>query len=290
MNVLFLRLHLVIFLFSFTGIIIKHVNAPVMTLIWLRMFIAALSLFIFLQIKRISLKLPLNLFFFILLGGICMTLNWLCFFYAIKISNVSIVLSTIPLGALFTCFLEPIFFKKPFRLYQIVLALIMSICILVIFYQVSENQLIGLLFGLLASFFSSLAGVVNTFTVRKSKKTQVISFYQMLTGVFIISILFVFYVDFFWKLAEINLKDWILLIILGSFFTAYIKVKVLSLMRKINPYTFQLNVNIEPVYGILMAYLLFGESEKMSIKFYLCIFIMLLSIFFNQKLSKKAAI
>lgn len=219
------------------------------------------------------------------LGGSCMAINWVCFFYGIKLSSVSIVLACIPAGAIFTSFLEPIFFKKPFKLYQFVLALIIAFCISGIFYEASENQIKGVFFGCIAAFFSSLSAIFSNILARKNS-VEIVSFYQMFMGMLLIGCL-LFLIGGFLEFRKVGQKDWFLILLLGVLFTAYAKLEVVKLIKVINPYTFQLNLNLEPIYGIFIAYLFFGNSEKMNFKFYLSIFIMISSILINQNLIKR---
>src|SRR5690606_36739518 len=75
-----------------------------------------------------------------------------------------------------------------------------------------------------------------------------------------------------------TIPDWVYLIILSGVCTVFAFVVMLRLMRKIPVFFIQLTINLEPVYGILMALIVFRESERMDVRFYIGTFIIISSI------------
>ncbi len=279
------RLQFIVLLWGFTGVLGKLIQVEAVPLVWYRVLFASVVLFIILKIRKIDLNLNSKDWMMLLGIGVIIGLHWMAFFGAIKVSNVAVALSTLSTGALFSAFLEPIFFKRKIILSEIILAIIVSCCILLI-YNASPEYWLGILLGVICSFLSALFSVLNG-KIHTRFPSQKIMFYEMIGG-WIIVCLFLPFFDGFSSLAAVSWKDLGLLVLLGSLFTAYPMIESVSLMKFISPFTLLLNVNLEPVYGIIIAYLIFGESEKMTPLFYLATTIMVLAIVVNGLIKKQS--
>lgn len=190
------------------------------------------------------------------------------------------------MGALFSAFLEPIFFKRKINLSEIFLAIVVSLCILLI-YNAKPEYWLGLVLGIISSFLSALFSVING-KIHNMFPSQKIMFYEMLGGLLVVS-LFVIFNGEISAIQRVSWRDLGLLILLGSLFTAYPMIEAVNLMKYISPYTLLLNVNLEPVYGILIAWWIFGKSEEMTPLFYVATAIMVLAIVANVLIKKQAA-
>lgn len=282
------RLQFIVLLWGFTGVLGKLIQVEAVPLVWYRVLFAMAVLFVILKFRKIPLKIsPKDLA--MLLGiGVVIGLHWMAFFGAIKVSNVAVALSTLSTGALFSAFLEPFFFKRKINLSEIVLAIIVSACILLI-YNASPDYWLGIVLGVICSFLSALFSVMNG-KIHAKFPSQKIMFYEMIGGWLIVCL----FLPFFGGTSAITDISWTdigLLLLLGSLFTAYPMIESVRLMKHISPFTLLLNVNLEPVYGIILAYLIFGESEKMTPLFYIATAIMVLAIIVNSlmkaRISKK---
>lgn len=278
------RLQFIVLLWGFTGILGKLITLDAVPLVWFRILFAAISLFVVIRLRKISLKIKRNDLMQLLGIGVIIGLHWMAFFGAIKVSNVAVALSTLSTGALFSAFLEPIFFKRKINLSEIILALVVSTCIILI-YNASPNYWLGIVLGVLCSFLSALFSVMNG-KIHTKFPSQKIMFYEMIGG-WIIVCLFLPFFEGYGALLEVSWRDLGLLILLGSLFTAFPMMESVNLMKYISPYTLLLNVNLEPIYGIVLAYFIFGESEKMTPMFYLATFIMVVAIVLNVLLKKQ---
>lgn len=273
------RLQFIVLIWGFTGVLGKLISIDAIPLVWYRVLVAALVLFVILKIKKINLKLSTKDFTMLLGIGVIIGLHWMAFFGAIKVSNVAVALSTLSTGALFSAFLEPIFFKRKLILSEIILAIVVSACIILI-YNASPEYWLGIVLGIICSFLSALFSVLNG-KIHTKFPAPKIMFYEMIGGWFIVCA----FLPFFGgceTLANLSWTDLGLLIALGSLFTAYPMIESVSLMKYISPFTLLLNVNLEPVYGIIIAYLIFGESEKMTPLFYVATAIMVGAIVVNS--------
>ncbi len=273
------RLHLIVFLWGFTAILGKLISADAQILVFYRMSFAAFFLFIFIRFfKRESLKISKKLLIQLSVIGGFMAFHWLCFFYSIKISNVSIALSCLSLSTLFASILEPVIFKRKIDISEVVMGIVIVICMGLIFkteFQYKE----GIFFGILTALFGTIFSVFNGKIFGKTSSGNII-FYEIFSGFLILTVFYLLTGQIF-RMNEISYRDLALIILLASVFTAFPMLESVKLMKYISPFTLILTVNLEPVYGIILAFFIFGESEQMSGVFYIASFIMILAIIAN---------
>lgn len=273
------RLHLIVFLWGFTAILGKLIHANAYILVFYRMLFAAIFLFVFIRVfKKESLKVSKKLFLQLSVIGFFMALHWLCFFYSIKVSNVSIALSCLSLSTLFAAILEPLVFKRKIDVSEVVMGIIIVACILLIFkteFQYKE----GIFFGILCAVFGTIFSVFNGKLFGKTSPGNIV-FYEIFSGWLILSVFYLISGQIF-SMNEINYRDLALICLLASVFTAFPMLESVKLMKYISPFTLILTVNLEPIYGIILAFFIFGESEEMSPVFYGASLVMILAIVAN---------
>ncbi|UJF30298.1 DMT family transporter [Kaistella sp. 97-N-M2] len=281
------RLHLIVFLWGFTAILGKLIHAGANLLVFYRMGFAALFLYIFIRfIKRESLYVPRKLLMQLAAIGGAMAFHWFCFFYSIKVSNVAIALSCLSLSTIFASILEPIVFKRKVDVSEVIMGIVIVICMALIFkaeFQYKE----GIFFGILTALFGTVFGVFNGKIFGKTSSGNII-FYEIFSG-FLILTVFYLVTGQISQLNEISYRDLTLIIILASVFTAFPMLESVKLMKYISPFTLILTVNLEPVYGIILAFFIFGESEQMSPIFYIASLIMILAIVANGIIKTRRA-
>lgn len=279
------RLQFIVFLWGFTGVLGKLIETEAVPLVWYRVGVATVVLYFILRFRKISLKVSRKDLILLFGIGIVIGLHWMAFFGAIKVSNVAVALSTLSTGALFSAFLEPLFFKRKIIISEIVLAVVVSACILLI-YNANPEYWMGIVLGVICSFLSALFSVSNG-KIHTRYPAQKIMFYEMLGGWMVVCLFLPFFGGFS-TLINVSWTDLGLLVLLGSLFTAYPMIESVSLMKFVSPFTLLLNVNLEPVYGIILAFLIFGESEKMTPLFYVATGIMVSAIVVNAFIKIKA--
>jgi drug/metabolite transporter (DMT)-like permease len=273
------RLHLIVFLWGFTAILGKLIHANAQILVFYRMLFASVFLFIFIHVfKKESIKVSKKIFFQLAAIGFAMALHWYCFFYSIKVSNVSIALSCLSLSTLFASILEPIIFKRKIDISEVVMGAVIVACILLIF-KTEFHFKEGIIYGILCAIFGTVFSVFNGKMFGKTSSGNII-FYEIFCGWFILMIFYLLSGQIF-QINEINYRDLALICLLASVFTAFPMLESVKLMKYISPFTLILTVNLEPVYGIILAFFIFGESEHMSPIFYIASGVMILAIIAN---------
>lgn len=281
----YLHLHLIVFIWGFTAILGALISLEALPLVWFRMLFAVGFIGIYIYYKKISLKVPIKIRIQFLFSGLIIALHWFTFFHAIKISNISITLACLSTGALFASLLEPILYGKKIVFYEVFFGLLVVLGLYIIF-NVEGNYFWGMITALTSAFLSALFAVINSRLV-KSYDATIISFYELSGGVLFFTIILLFGERFSAEFFQLSIKDLLFLLLLSSVCTAYAFIASTSIMKFLSPYTVMLTINLEPIYGIILAVLIFQEKEKMSFEFYIGAFIILLTVLLNALLKSR---
>lgn len=275
----YLHLHLIVFIWGFTAILGALISLDALPLVWFRMSLAVVFISLYIYWKKLPLKVSRKFLMQFIFAGFIIALHWFTFFKAIKVSNVSVTLACLSTGAFFASFLEPILFGKKIIWYEVFLGLLVVLGLYIIF-NVEGNYFYGILLALTSAFLSALFSVINSKFV-KTHEATIISFYELSGGVLFFSILLLFgnqiSTDFF----SLTFDDLKYLIILSSICTAYAFIASTSVMKHLSAYTVMLTINLEPIYGIILAVILFKEKEKMSVDFYIGALLILFTVLLN---------
>ncbi len=275
----YLNLHLIVFIWGFTAILGALITIDADNLVWYRMLLAMIFLGGFIAVKKQSFKVPVKELFKLIFVGLLIALHWIFFFKAIHVSNVSITLSIFSLGAFFASLLEPLFYGRKVLWYEVFFGLII-IAGLGLILQVEIKYLTGVYYALAAIILGVLFTLMNGKLI-SDHEPSVITFYEFGAGVFFISVYFLFQGKFTADFFQLSLNNWILLLILASICTAYAFTASVKVMQRLTPYTVMLTTNLEPVYGIVLAYLILGGKEKMSVEFYIGAVIIIITVILN---------
>ena len=285
----YLHLHLIVFIWGFTAVLGALITLDALPLVWFRMLFAVGFIAVFLIYKKIPLRISTKTALQFLFAGLIIALHWFTFFKAIKISNISVTLACLSTGAFFTSLLEPILYGKKIVWYEVFFGLLVVFGLYIIF-NVDGNYFSGMLIALSSAFLSALFAVINSKFV-KEHDPIVISFYELSGGVVFFTFLLLFTHGFSPTFFSLSAKDLMYLMILSSVCTAYAFIASTSIMKFLSPYTVMLTINLEPIYGIILAVLVFKEKERMSFEFYIGAIIILLTVLLNSfiKSYKKSA-
>lgn len=253
------------------------------------MFFATLSIALYMLFRKQSFRIKKQGAWQTISVGFIIAAHWIFFFEAINQSNVSITLAAISTASLFTALLEPLFFKRRIQLYELALGLIVISGLYFIFRFETENS-IGIWLGIISAFLASLFTVLNGQLIKKYDSTR-ISLYELGGGVIAISLYFAFFTHSGLPNFELSNSDWLYMLILAIICTAFAFVASVKVMEELTPFTVSLAINLEPIYGIALAILIFGDSEEMSSGFYIGTILILSSLFLNvwakKRLKKK---
>ena len=274
-----LHFHFIVFIFGFTAILGSLISVNSYQIVWFRVLIAALTIIVVIKILKKSIQISLSQLLMLVFCGFLISLHWVFFFKAIKVSNVSVTLSILSLGAFITSFLEPFFYKKKIVKYEVIFGIIVAAGTIMVF-KTQLHYLEGIIYALIAVLFSVFFTLING-KIINYLPSLTISFYELSSGFFIISFILLLRGDFSSELIKITQDDLLWLLILGTICTAYAFVISVDVMKHLSPYTIMISINMEPIYGMLLAYLLLGDNEKMSSLFYVGFFLIFFSVIMN---------
>ncbi|WP_405416076.1 DMT family transporter [Maribacter sp. Asnod1-A12] len=283
-----LHLHFIVFIWGFTAILGKLITIDSLPLVWIRMGMATLFIAVYILFAKFSLKVTKKTFWWLLGGGVVVALHWVTFFLAIKVSTVSVALAMMSTGAFFTALMEPFWYKRKIIGYEIFFGL-MVVAGLYLIFKVETEYVYGMVIALISAFLAAVFSLINGKLVQ-THRPSVISFYELGVGMVFLSIILIVKGDFSMSLITLPQMDWVYLVVLALICTAYAFIASVKIMRVLTPYTVMLTTNLEPVYGILLAWFIFGSEEKMKPMFYVGALIILSTVIANGILKQRANI
>jgi len=254
-------LHCTVLVWGFTGSLGKLISIPAVGLVWYRVLIASVSLLVYFIICRANFRVSKSSFLKLIANGALVGGHWILFFAAIKLSTVAITLVCLSSITLFTAILEPVINKKRISKLEILSGLLI-ICGIVLIFKFETQYTKGIIAGLSSALLASLFAIFNSKLV-KNLNAPVIAFYE-LSGAFLWITIFLFFTHGFNRSIVPNNVDMIYLLLLGTVCTSVAYVIGVYVMRELSAFRVALITNLEPVYGIIIAFFFFGDLNKMT--------------------------
>jgi len=271
-----LILHFTVFIWGFTSILGKLIQVHAVYLVWYRVLIALVALFLYFKFSRVEFKVNRSTFLKLFFTGALVGGHWILFFQSIKSSTVSVTLVCLSSLTLFTAIFEPLLNKKRISKLEIAAGALIIAGILLIF-KFETQYTLGISLGLLSAAFASLFAIINSKQV-KQREAPVIAFYELTGALFWISLYLLFTGGFNSDMKLIP-SDIGYLLILGTICTSLAYVAGVSVMKELSAFRVALITNLEPVYGIIMAFVFFGDLDKMTAGFWAGAIVILSTIF-----------
>lgn len=271
------QLHIAVFLAGFTGILGKLITLNEGLLVWYRLMITVVTLCVLLlykkQLLRINVKEALKIFGV----GLIVAFHWVAFYGSVKYANVSVALVCFSATGFFTSLFEPLILKTKISIVEILLGLLAIVGIYIIF-DFHEQYKLGIIFGLLSAVGSALFPIFNK-KLLLVHTPKILMFYELGGGLLALSCLMPFYLMYFPATYFMpTASDWLWLLILAWLCTVLSFELQLNSLKKISAFTTNLTYNLEPVYGILIAFLLFKENENLHKEFYFGVLLIVLAV------------
>jgi drug/metabolite transporter (DMT)-like permease len=273
----FIQLHIAVLLAGLTGILGKLISLNAGLLVWYRLLLTAPSLWLLALVRRQSVRIDRRDLWRIFGIGSIAAMHWVAFYASIKYSNVSVGLLCFSAVGFFTAFLEPLILRHRMDIAELFLGLLVIAGIFCIF-QVDPHYKTGILIGLVSSLLGSLFPVLNKRILRRVP-SETVTLYELSGGFLALTILMPLYLYLFPAPTLLpDLQDWVWLLILAWACTVLAFNLSMAALNKISAFTVNLSYNLEPVYGILLAFVLFREDKYMNSGFYVGMALILLSI------------
>ncbi len=294
----YLQLHTAVLLFGFTAILGRLIHLPEAVIVWYRLLFTCLSLLFIPQVWRSIKAMSLRRVWELVGIGIIVSLHWVMFYGAVNYSNVSVTLSCMATASFFTALVEPLLTKKPFKWFELLLALLVIPGIYLIFYFSDFSEVgTGIIMGLLAAFFAAIFATLNKNMVA-SQDALTMTFVELGGGWIFLSILLPLYFQLFPESDMVaTTPEFGYLLILAILCTTFAYVLSIHALKYLSAFSNALTINLEPVYGIVLAFLFFQENQEMDNRFYLGTLLILLAVFthpiaehyFEKRSSQKGA-
>lgn len=273
----FVQLHIAVLLAGLTGVLGKLISLNAGVLVWYRLFFTAVSLWLLAALRRQDIRIKRrDMWRVVGIGGIA-ALHWVAFYASIKYSNVSVGLLCFSAVGFFTAIIEPLVLRHKVDVVELLLGMLVIGGIFFIF-QLDPRYKTGIIVGLVSSVLASVFPVLNKRVLRRVPAGTV-TLYELSGGFMVLTMLMPLYLWLFPTHSLLpGLADlgWLLILSWACTVLAF-NLGLLALQR-ISAFTVSLTYNLEPVYGILLAFLIFREDRYFNTGFYLGLVIILSSI------------
>jgi len=284
----YLHLHFIVLIWGFTAILGKSISLPAVEMVFYRTLLAAIGIGLYAYFRKKDLRCTPKLTLTLLLTGFLVATHWILFFLSARISNVSISLVGIATTAFWTSIIDPLLSKRKVIWMEVILGLLVVLGLYIIFYYEFELAM-GLIIAIGAAIMASIFTIINSRLV-KNTNHYAITFYEMTGANLGIAIFFPFYVHYFSAKGELvmapTFTDIIFLLLLSMICTVYAYTASIHLMKRISAFAINLSINMEPIYGMLLAFIIFKEYKLLDIQFFVGASLILVSVLVYPILNK----
>lgn len=296
MNKSLLQIHTAVFLWGFTGILGKIISLNAPMLVTYRMLLTSLILFFILLLQNKWVRYERKDFIAVVKVGGLFAIHWVLFFQSVKLANASIAMLCLATASVFIALLQPLIKKTTFQIREVAIGLIALVGVACIYFIQPDESIghgmanfrLGVIYGVLAAILSAVFTIYNK-PLSEKYPSQPTVFWEMFSGlvVLVISLPFVFPE----AIKELQIPSWqdiIALFCLALFCTVIAQSLALKALKKLDAFTVTLSVNLEPIYGMIFAFVLYQENKQFNWGTYLGIFLILFSLALQITMSRRA--
>ncbi len=284
-----LLLHIIVFIWGFTGILGKLIHIDAYHIVWHRTWIAVAGVVIFLLFTKRKITLPTRKASLKAAGvGLIVALHWMTFYKSIELSTASLGILCLSTTTLHVTWLEPILFKKKFSVTEFLLGLVVIYGIYYASDDFSLNDYDALIYGLFSAFFAALFSILNSKLVQETSSYQ-LTVYELGAGFLFVTVWLLFSGDLDTSIFVMTGTDFLLLLFLGLVCTSLAFILSLEVVKRLGAFTTALTINLEPVYTILLAVVILNEDAVLNNSFYVGSVIIISVIFINSLLKTRTA-
>ena len=277
----FFQLHIAVFLAGFTGILGRLITLNEGLLVWYRLLITALTLWVLAYFRKHSEKVPLKDMLKLTGVGAIAALHWVTFYGSIKYSNVSVALVCFSGVGFFTAFLEPLVNRTRLRITELLFG-VMVIAGIALIFHFDPHYKTGIIIGIVSAFFGSLFPVFSRQLVQRYT-SETVTLYELSGGFLFLSLMLPFYLQWFPATHVIpTWSDFAWLLVLSWICTVLAFNLSVKSLKRISAFTANLSYNLEPVYGIALAFIVYREDKLLTRSFYAGLAIILLAVFLQS--------
>jgi drug/metabolite transporter (DMT)-like permease len=269
-----INLHLAVFIAGFTGVLGRLISLNESLLVWYRLLITVITLLVLFLFRGSVPRMSFKSLWKVFGVGAIVALHWVAFYGSIKFSNVSIALVCFSTVGFFSALLEPFVLRKQVSFVELTLGMLAIAGVYCIFHFDTRFK-VGITFGIVSACLAALFTILNKKLLEKHAPGAV-TFYELIGGFLVLTLILPGYLQFFHVGFSIpTAPDWGWLIILSWLCTVFAFFLSLRALKKVSAFTVNLSYNLEPVYGIVLAFFIFHENEELGYSFYagLCLIV-----------------
>ncbi len=277
----YILLHLIIFMWGFTGILGKLIALDAFIIVWHRVLIAFIALGLFLLFRKKSIRISNWQSGLKLIGvGIIVTLHWITFYKSIQLSTASLGILCLSTTTLHVTWLEPFVMKRPFQVSEFLLGFIVIFGIYFVSSDFQPHEYEALGYGLISALCAALFSVFNA-KLAQEIPTPTITLYEMGTGFIFLSIILLFQGKLTSDLFIMTTSDFLWLLFLGILCTSFAFLITIEIVKVLGAFTVSLSINLEPIYTILLAIFILQEHTLLNNRFYIGATLIILVVIAN---------
>ncbi|HIG58968.1 MAG TPA: DMT family transporter [Flavobacteriales bacterium] len=278
-------MHFVVLIFGFTGILGKLITIEAVPLVFWRTAIGAVTIYLWLKLQNQVTKKSWATIAKLGGVGILIAIHWVTFFASIKASNVSIALTMLAVSPMFVGFLEPVFFRRKIDPKEIFIGSVVIVGVAITL-KFSSGYEWGVLLGLISALFASLFATINGVLVKEHDASN-LSLVELFFASLVIFLFMAVRGEVGMELIAIDIMDWVYITILAVVATSFAFIAFTHVLKVLTPFTTTVAINLEPIYSIILAVLIFGEEEIMGVQFYIGATLIIGAIIINTILKEK---
>ena len=282
----YLQIHLAVLLFGLTAILGDLIKVSALSIVWWRVLLTSAS-FLFLVNFKYLKSIPRPVLFRLFGIGALIALHWLTFYGSIKYANASIALVCLATTSFLTSIFEPLILKQKFKTYEVMIGLIIIPGMWLIVSDLKTDMMLGVYIGLTSALLATIFSILNKKYIDQIE-TKSMALVEMFAALLTMSLMLPFYLKYstevqFWM----DGRDWIYMGILVLGCTTLAFLLNLKSLKHLSAFTSNLIINLEPVYGIVLAMLILNEHKELNTNFYIGVVVILTSVFLHPFLKKK---
>ncbi len=281
----YVELHIAVLLYGFTAILGDLISLNALNIVWWRVLLSSIVLVFLVRITSLIRDVAWPTILKLSFVGVLIALHWVTFYGAIKLANASIALVCFGTTPFFTSLFEPLVFRKRFVGLDIMIGLIVIPAMMLIVYSVDLSMRLGIYVGVLSAALSALFTSLSKLWMGDVSPFRV-SFIELASAFLFLCLVVPFFVG---SMSDLMPKgnDWIYLIFLAVFCTCLAFYLTVRSLKKLSAFNVNLAINLEPVYGILLAIFILNEHKELNLNFYIGAFVIILAVFSYPMIKKR---
>jgi len=277
----YIKLHISIIIAGFTGIFGKLITLNEGLISWYRLFFSSVIMVLLFVFKGSFPKTSNADRLKIAFTGTLLGLHWLFFYGSIKYSNISVGVVCYALTSFFNAVLAPMINKKRLSVQELMLSGL-TLCGIALIFGMDASYRTGIILGVISSVFSALYTVYSE-RVAQEYESGTIMLYQMIGGCIGLSV----FMPLFFLITPVttvipSAADFCWLLVLSAICTVVMYFLITNALKSIPSFTVSLSFNLEPLYTILLAIVIYKEGRELSMPFYIGLLLIVSSLVFQM--------